>query len=57
MLVGAFQAEECPSCGLYCTVLLEGLYRDPEQIDGHVRPVADLSFKMDGQQSVLFYKL
>ena len=27
-----------------------GLYRDPEQIDGHVRPVADISFKMDGQE-------
>ena len=31
---------------------IPGLYRDPEQIDGHVRPVSDLSFKMDGQESV-----
>ena len=39
-------------CGFPCEIILccWGLYRDPEQIDGHVRPVADLSFKMDGQE-------
>ena len=27
-----------------------GLVRDPEQIDGHVRPVSDLSFNMTGDE-------
>ena len=27
-----------------------GLYRDPEQIDKHIRPVSDLSFKADGEK-------
>ena len=27
-----------------------GLVRDPEQMDGHVRPVADLSFKLTGDE-------
>ena len=36
---------------------LSGLYRDPEQIDGHVRPVSDLSFKMDGQGYVQIQSL
>ena len=27
-----------------------GLVRDPEQIDGHVRPVSDLSFKLTGDE-------
>ena len=27
-----------------------GLVRDPEQIDGHTRPVSDLSFKLTGDE-------
>ena len=27
-----------------------GLVRDPEQIDKHVRPVSDLSFKLTGDE-------
>ena len=27
-----------------------GLVRDPEQIDAHVRPVSDLSFKLTGDE-------
>ena len=27
-----------------------GLVRDPEQIDGHIRPVSDLSFKLTGDE-------
>ena len=27
-----------------------GLVRDPEQMDGHIRPVADLSFKLTGDE-------
>ena len=26
------------------------LFRDPEQIDGHIRPVSDISFKLDGEK-------
>ena len=25
-------------------------FRDPESVDGHIRPVADLSFNPDGEQ-------